>query len=69
MNVFQNICIFNLKKKNKQTRRQKKQTKETKEEKRISVENRTGYDDILREFAQSTFNPLMPGDKRKVTHT
>ena len=55
------------KKTNKQE--DKKNTKETKEEKRISVENRTGYDDILREFAQSTFNPLMPGDKRKVTHT
>ena len=31
-------------------------TKETKEEKRISVENLTGYDDIVCEFALCTFN-------------
>ena len=67
--MFQNICIFNLKKNKQTNKKTKKKPKETKEEKRVSVENRTGYDDILREFAQSTFNPLMPGDNRKVTHT
>ena len=34
--------------------RQKKET--TKEEKRISMENRTGYDDIIWGFTLSTFN-------------
>ena len=45
------------KKKHKQTRRQKKANK-TKEEKRISVENLMGYDDIICEFALCTFNLL-----------
>ena len=36
------------------TRRQK--AKETKEKKRISVENLTGYNDIVCEFALCTFN-------------
>ena len=43
------IYIFSLKKKNK-TRRQNK-TKQTKEGKRISVENLTGYNDTICEFA------------------
>ena len=46
------IYIFNLKTKKtttKITRRQK--AKETKKEKRTSVENLTGYDDIIYEFA------------------
>ena len=47
------IYIFLIKKNNK-TRRQK--AKETKEEKIISVENLTGYDDIVCEFALCTFN-------------
>ena len=38
------------------TRRQKE--KETKEKKRVSVENLTGYDDIVCEFALCTFNLL-----------
>ena len=45
------IYIFHLKKTNK-TRRQK--AKETKKEKRISVENLTGYDHIVCEFALCT---------------
>ena len=52
------MCIgiynFNFKKK---LRRQK--AKETKEEKRISVEDLTGYDDIVCEFALCTFNLLI----------
>ena len=44
------IYIFNFKKKQK--------AKETKEEKRISVENLTGFDDIVWEFALCTFNLL-----------
>ena len=47
--------IFNQKK-NKQARTQK--AKETKEEKRISVKNLTGYDDVVCEFALCTFNLL-----------
>ena len=52
------ICIFNLKTKKtkKQTRSQK--SKETKKEKRIYVENPTGYNDIGCEFALCTFNLL-----------
>ena len=51
------INVFNLKKKqSKKTRRQK--AKETKEEKRVSVENLTGYDYMAFEFAQCTFNLL-----------
>ena len=42
-NVYQNIYM-----------RQKKET--INEEKRISMENRTGYDDIVWEFTLSTFN-------------
>ena len=48
------IYIFNFKKtKTKITRKQK--AKETKEEKRISVENLAGYDDIVGEFGLCTF--------------
>ena len=46
------IPVLNLKTKIGQ------KAKETKEEKRISVENLTGYDDIVREFALCTFNLL-----------
>ena len=42
--------------KKKQTKRHK--AKETKEEKRICVENLTGYDDIVWEFPLCTFNLL-----------
>ena len=42
--------IFLISKQKQKTRRQKKE-KETKEEKRISLENLTGYDDIVCEFA------------------
>ena len=45
------ICIFNLKKPPKHAK-----AKETKDEKRIFVENLTGYDDIVCEFALCTFN-------------
>ena len=41
-------------KKNTHTRKQK--SKETKEEKRISVGNLTGYDDIVCEFPMCTIN-------------
>ena len=44
------LCTFDLKRK---TRKQTK-AKETKEEKRISVENLTGYDDIDCKFALGT---------------
>ena len=51
------ISVFNFKKNSaKETRRQK--AKETKKEKRISVENRVGYDDIVCEFDLLTFNLL-----------
>ena len=50
------IYIFNLKKQPKVTGIQK--AKETKEEKRISVENLTGYDYIVCRFAWCTFNLL-----------
>ena len=51
------IYIFNLKnKKHKKIRGQK--SKETKEEKIISVENLTGYGDIVCEFALCTFKLL-----------
>ena len=46
------IYIFSSKQKAKNTRRQK--TKETKEEKRISVENLTGFDNIVCEFVLCT---------------
>ena len=50
-NVYQNqyFCFFK-----KKTRRQK--AKETKEEKRICLENLTGYDDIVCEVALCIFN-------------
>ena len=50
------IYIFNFKKNTKKTRRQK--AKEIKDEKRISVENLTGYDDIVCAFAMCAFNLL-----------
>ena len=53
------IYIFNLKtkkKKAKKIRRQK--AKETKGEKKISVENLTGYYNIISKFALCTFNLL-----------
>ena len=46
------IYIINYIKKKRQ------KTEETKEEKRISVENLTGYNDIVCEFALCTFNLL-----------
>ena len=52
------IYIFNLKQKNKkkqQTHKKTKKAQETKEEKRISLENLTGYDDIVCELALCTF--------------
>ena len=49
----QNI-YFQFKKQNKKTRRQK--AKGTKEAKIISVENLTGYNDIVCEFAPCAFN-------------
>ena len=48
--------IFLILKSHKKARRQK--AKETKEEKRICVENLTGNDDIVCEFAVCTFNLL-----------
>ena len=48
------IYIFNFKKE----KQDKKEAKDTKEEKRIPVENLTGYDDIVFEFALCTFNLL-----------
>ena len=51
------IYIFNLKTKQKTTTRRQK-PKETKKGKRISVENLTGYDDIVCEFVLCTFNLL-----------
>ena len=53
------IYIFNLKtkaKKAKKIRRQK--AKETKGKKKISVENLTGYYNIISKFALCTFNLL-----------
>ena len=51
--VSESIFLISKKKKEK-----KKQTKETKEEKRISVENLTGYYDAFCKFALRTFNLL-----------
>ena len=49
------IHIFNIKKtKPKITRRQ--EANETNEEKRISVENLTGYDHVVCEFTLCNFN-------------
>ena len=42
----------------KKKQEDKKKAKETKEEKIISVENLTGYDDIVCEFVLGTFNLL-----------
>ena len=58
--VSESIFLISKKKKKqeKKTRKKKKQTKETKEEKRISVENLTGYYDAFCKFAQRTFNLL-----------
>ena len=50
------MFLIKKKKQSKKTRRQK--AKETKEEKRVSVENLTGYDYMAFEFAQCTFNLL-----------
>ena len=50
------IYIF-LISKNK-TRKQNKKAKETKDEKRSSVENLTGYDDIVWEFARAILTYL-----------
>ena len=45
--------IFSIKKK-----KRIQKAKETKDEKRISVENLTGFDDIVYEFALCSFNLL-----------
>ena len=50
------MYILNFKKATK--KQDYKKQKETKEEKRISVENLTGYDDIVWEFALCTFHLL-----------
>ena len=52
------IYVFNLKTNEKKivTRRQK--AKRSKDKKGISVENLTGYDDIVCEFAMCAFNLL-----------
>ena len=53
--------IFNFKTKKPSKAKQNKKTKkaiETKEEKRISVENLTGYNDVVCEFALCIFNLL-----------
>ena len=49
------IYIFNFTKTKRQNKKTKK-AKETKEENRISLENLTGYDDIVCEFALCTFS-------------
>ena len=53
--------MYFLLKKHTQTHKHtyKQKEKETKEEKRISVENLTGYDDIVCEFVLYTFNLAM----------
>ena len=61
--MYIKICIFNFKKQQQQQQQQTQKTrrqkaKETKEEKTISVENLTGHDDIVCEFALCTFNLL-----------
>ena len=50
--MYKNIFLISKKK------QEGKKIKETKQEKRISKENLTGYDDIVCEFALSTFNLL-----------
>ena len=52
------IYIFNLKKNKNNNNNKTKKEKQTKKEKRISVENLTGYDDFVYEFALDTFNLL-----------
>ena len=44
------ICIFKNKTTKQEDKKKKKKAKKTKEEKRISVKNLTGYDDIVCEF-------------------
>ena len=51
------INMFLISKKTK--KQEDKKAKETKEEKRISLENLTGYDNIVCEFALCTFNVLI----------
>ena len=50
------ICINIYFLSQKKTHTHKQKVKETKEEKRIYVENLTGYNDIVCEFALCTFN-------------
>ena len=52
------IHTFNFKKNRKKQKKQKQEAKETKEEKRISVKNLTGYDDIVCKFVLCTFSLL-----------
>ena len=56
--VSESIFLISKKKKKKKKKGKKNQTKETKEEKRISVENLTGYYDAFCKFALRTFNLL-----------
>ena len=58
-NMYFNYKKKQPKKKKKKEKRRRQKAKETKEEKRISVENLTGYDDIVCEFALCTFNLLL----------
>ena len=54
------MCINMFLISKKKTKKQEdKKAKETKEEKRISLENLTGYDHIVCEFALCTFNVLI----------
>ena len=55
--LLEYIFLISYKKK-QTTATRKKKPKETKEEKRISVQNLTGYDNIVCEFALCTFNLL-----------
>ena len=50
--------IFLIKKKQQKATTGRQKAKETKKEKRISVENLTGYDDIVYELALCTFELL-----------
>ena len=67
----QDLYIFSFKKKTKKTKQNKKKTRsqkkanETKEEKRISVENLTGFDDIVCKFALCTSNLLIKSSRRE----
>ena len=57
--VSEYILLNKKHKTNKQKKRKTRQkAKETKEETRISVENLTGYGDMVCKFAQCTFNLL-----------